>query len=268
MNSSLPRPVDRMIQVFGVRTRSGSTYLHHLIAQHPDCVRSLFKEDFFLFEAHQLRNFVRARDKGNWTRAEACGSLTAVLGSAFVRYAVGGQENKRAVLKTPSPRGIEFFSEFYPHGSFVVIARDGRDCVASAVKAWGFSLETECETFRRNVEYFTAYRDQRFRRPIPFVRYEDLVRDRKRVLTDLFDVLELPAATYPFETDIPLIGSTEDCVNKVPAQERVREKPADFKLESRWLDWTAAERQIFERIAGPSQIALGYDLDWSASHAA
>lgn len=275
-----PEPVEGPagpVIVISPTQRSGSTYVHELLALHPGLVpvggkNGLPEEFFFHNYGEALKAYVEKTTAAwdTWLhdkeqRQERASRLFASIGAGMLRgiaREAGAQENARLLLRAPDARGIRNLFHLFPGAIVVMLFRDGRDTCASFMNSWGGEsvFESFAERWADRVEEMLAFKqeavDHGYGERVLQVRYEDCVRDPATVLKDILPKTDLNVTAYPFEqtTDLPLLGTSEASrVHWEPVK-----KPADFNPLERWKAWPADMKQRFERKAGKQLLALGY----------
>jgi Sulfotransferase family len=266
------------IFIIGIRSRSGTTYLSHLLRLHPDCcdVPAPIWEDFLLYHADLLARYARSTYSHwhHWVIAEGVeerleDKLLQGIGDGLISFLTSRIRARRLVTKMPGVRNLEYFFKLFPHARLLILVRDGRAVVESAVKTSGFKpssvkYEAAMRSWARGAEtilrFDQATKNSDFKYLI--VRYEDIWSDVKGELHKIFDFLNLDVATYDFNaaTNLAVRGSSvfrgeEDVVQ----WKRPVEKTTDFNPMSRWNDWSHALHERFNWIAGEYLEQFGYE---------
>ncbi len=112
--------------------------------------------------------------------------VRGMLGPALVKR----QKRLWAEKSPPNVYSMPLFLERYPEGKAIVMVRDGRDVVCSLLQR-GFSLCEACSIWLFETTLGLMLRGHP---RVRLIRYEDLVVSPGRVLADLNEFLELPAA--------------------------------------------------------------------------
>lgn len=134
--------------------------------------------------------------------------------------------------------------EIFPEARFIHLLRDARDCAKSAVAAsFSGNVYHGLEPWMNSEESWDRLRPRL--RPEQFieVRYEDLVTEPERVLTQICEFLGLP-----FEPQMmDLRGTTYE--------------PPSPRFANQWRrGMSARDVQLIEARVGPMMVARGYEL--------
>jgi hypothetical protein len=284
----------RPVFILGITERSGTTYLQDLLRIHPDCdVDGLeLNEDHFVAFSHVLAEFVQSVSTNwkPWWGAQELENdralLLKCLGDGLLSYlreqvrrrrlltGVASADKPLSVLvtKTPDVRNLHLFFNLFPATDLLILIRDGRAVVESAVG-----------TFYRSREWATRQWADHARIVLRFVKdnsntsgkwlvvkYEDLYRNNTEELRRVLAFLHLDPTAYNFEVarNLPVRGSSS---LRRKGAERIASfvapgvhwrpvpKPADFDPVNRWSDWSRGNHERFNWIAGDYLSALGYD---------
>lgn len=259
-------PKGAPIFILGIAHRSGTNFLSDLLGLHPDCGRPApVWEDFLAHHLDLLTEYVEAvcrhwRGWGDTREAEQ--KLSHALGEALIAFLDSRHEQKRTVTKTPSVRNLGRFFSVFPNAHLIILVRDGRAVVESALRSFGGSFEARvrhwAEAARTILRFDDEMRGKEFRYII--VRYEDIWRDLEGELRRIFGFLALDAAVYDFEAaaKAPVRGSSvlgrkDGTVHWDPVH-----RTAQFDPLRRWADWPRARHKRFNWIAGRYLRAFGY----------
>lgn len=251
--------------------RSGTTWLHRMIAEHPQ-VASVDPELtwFSRYLPPALGNFEREKqhiDKGDWqqglpilfTPEEFMQGLHELTGIVYERVLRTRPTATHIVDKHPNyANHMAVIARMLPQAKFIHIIRDGREVAASMVSAAkrehfgagevGGAAE-DWSRFTRNArksgKEFGAERYME-------VRYEALLKDDGALLGSVFAFMGLPMEP----TDAKAIVARNAFSKKaVSAADPARK--ADPNLT--WRDrMNLRERYRFHRVAGPVLQELGY----------
>ncbi|NNF64074.1 MAG: sulfotransferase [Acidimicrobiia bacterium] len=257
--------------LFGVAPRSGTTYLGDLLALHPRCALPAdLPEDGFLKALGALDGYV-AEVQSLWqswpdlavpTSAELRAAVGAGLGDLLCTRS--GAEF--TLSKTPYPTNLHRLREVFPDSKAVVIIRDGRSVTESMVRTWSMRFDMAAALFRDGARSVLQAIPNPDSPPahLHLVRYEDLFEDTQRVLNDVLGFFGLEADEMPSGAiaDLPVRGSSTARGDKDGAGDvhwEAVKRPADFNPVDRWSAWDERQHRKFAAVAGPENVALGYD---------
>jgi Sulfotransferase family len=257
------------IFILGVMPRSGTNYLWDLICSHPDCApaREPIHEDLFLQHAHLLQAYVGAVQRA-WDPAwgafadDLTAELSASMGDGLISF-LWVERSRRLVTKSPSVRNLALFFGLFPRARLLILIRDGRSAVQSAMATFSWDFDTAAHRWAEGAEeirqFDRVHRDSGLSYRI--VRYEDLVDDVEPVMAELLDFLDLDRDRFDFAAagGLPVRGSSaffgpgRAAVNWEPV-----EKDAAFTPKERWREWDLSLLRRFEWIAGEQLRHFGY----------
>jgi hypothetical protein len=256
------------IFIHGILQRSGTNFLWDLLLLHPDCApaRDPIREDLFLEHSDHLIAFVDAV-RGAWD--PIWGTFGGDLPERF--YAAMGQGlvsflrtdlDRRLVTKSPSVRHLERFFAFFPSARLLILVRDGRSVVQSAMNTFGWDFDRVCRVWAeaadtiRRFQRAEAARADRWR----LVRYEDLLDDTEGQLRSIFEFLGLDATRYDFEAarSLPVRGSSWFGQQNTRVHWKPVAKNASFAPKERWRAWSEDRLDRFEWLAGEQLRAFDY----------
>jgi hypothetical protein len=289
----------------GIKVRSGTNYIGTLVAKHPDVQvvppRSRGRPGG---EFPVLRSIADHADSLDRFTKEYIGDapidLTPLLrkaGDAWVELIVQrfSLYPGAVFLKYPSVRGIEVFFKAFPDSRLIVLLRDGRDTVASAMKAALARRDnTKFEKKARRhlnhliardvtaharvwataaraiLEFDRAHRIGPWSDRYLLVRYEDVFAAPEHWGERLFEFMGLSASAELIGSlrDVEVVGSSyfgaagKEDARKPNWQPTARTE--HFKPVGRWQSWNGAQKALFKRVAGAELAALNYadDDDW------
>ena len=252
------------IFVLGITGRSGTNYLRDLIAVHPQCVtaKAPIWEDFLLDQVKPLLEYAE-RLQGKWASwGDGAGSdLLPVMGEALTAY-LSPDSGRHLVTKTPSVRNLDRFFDVFPSARLVIIVRDPRSVVESAVKSFDADYEGWARDWARGAARILEFRRRSWGddRVHHLVRYEDVIEDMRGTLTALFTTIGLDVAVYDFAEaeNLPVRGSSQLASDGDMHWQPVT-RSSDFDPLRRWEHWPTGRLQRVEWIAGPAMEALGYE---------
>lgn len=256
------------IFIHGIMPRSGTNFLCDLLLLHPDCSRGRapVREDLFLDHSDHLLAFaeaVRAAWDPDWGAfgRDLPDRLCAEIGEGLVSF-LWTDRGRRLVTKSPSVRHLDRFFTFYPLARLVILVRDGRSVVQSAVATFQWDFDRACREWAQAADTIRLFqraeaaRSHRWR----LVRYEELVDDTEGQLRSLFEFVGLDATRYDFEAarSLPVFGSSAYGRRGGAVHWEPVAKDASFAPKERWRAWTDAQMDRFEWLAGDQLRALGY----------
>lgn len=267
-HSATPDSNPRPILIAGITPRSGTNFLYRLLSLHPDCVSPPYEpvqEDYLLHHADALDEYVDrlSWQWGHWGDAgPACGQLLAQLGRGLTRFLAPESNTSVVVTKTPSVRNVHRFFDLFPHGRLLVLVRDGRSVVSSAMEGFGWDFESTARQWTRAAR--TVLDLQKTHGLVSdqhrVVYYENLSSDPVSSLTRIFRVLPLDAEDYDFDEalNLPIYGSSfvgdeDDDVTWQP-----QDKPETFNTKKRWAPWSEERHARFNWIGSEELTRLGY----------
>jgi hypothetical protein len=257
------------IFILGVMPRSGTNFLLDLLCSHPDCApaREPIHEDLFLQHAHLLDGYASAVERawdpdwGTFT-GDIPGKLRASLGDGLASFLCVDRE-RRLVTKSPSVRNLPLFFSFFPRARLLVLIRDGRSAVQSAMTTFAWDFDTAAHLWAEGAEVIRqfdhAHKDSGLGYRI--IRYEALVDDVELTMAGILDFLGLDRNRFDFAAaaSMPIRGSS---VFFGPGRAGVHwdpvDKDSDFAPKERWREWDPALLQRFDWIAGDQLRHFGY----------
>jgi len=284
-----PRPVF----ILGIAERSGTTYLQDLLRVHPDCdVDGLeLEEDRFLTYADLLVKYVDSASRLWKLRDEETGQkerdlVCRCLGDGLISYLrlevrnrrvlAGIAENKPLkvlVTKTPNVRNLELFFKFFPEADVIVLMRDGRAVVESAVRTFYRSFEQDTRNWATRAESILRFDKANANSGLRYmiVRYEDLYTKTEEEMRRVMSFLRLDPAIYDFGRahNLPVRGSST--FGREGAEWEVSflapgihwnpvPKTSDFHPLQRWSGWKRPQHERFNWIAGRYLSPFGYAI--------
>ena len=253
--------------------RCGTNHLADILMLHPDFQLPKVLNEDFVFEHADLLYEYGVRMYRRWKKLpwidnpEECRRLLEIhLGQgilSFLRNQI--DENKRLLLKTPDCNNIDKFSLFFPSAKLVILIRDGRDVVESAVRKWpkqsdGHWMRQWAAGSRRILDFMQGTgRDSRGK-SWELVRYEELVEQPEVAAKAILEFLGVDEGGFEWNrlTKLPVRGSSTvlDARGRVSAE--TVEKFEDFSPIGRWREWSMWRKRKFKKLAGRELIELGY----------
>jgi hypothetical protein len=270
------------IFILGIMQRSGTNWLRDLLLCHPDCYPAKIQEDFLLANSQLLVRFGSSLYRSwpeSWHADERVGPqerLHRLLGEAllaFIGQEPAGEDSdgasprppaRRLLTKTPSMENLDHFFNFFPDSQLVILVRDGRTVVESGVRSFNWEYENAIRRWDGAARKILSFRagGELARLRSTVVKYEDLYSTPDAELRRLLGFLSLDAARFDFDRalGLPVRGSS---VFGRSEQDRVRwrrlERTEEFAPLERAADWDRWKHERFNRLAGESLEALGYE---------
>ena len=251
--------------------RSGTTWLHRMIAEHPK-VASVDPELtwFSRYLSPALGNFEREKqhiDKGDWqqglpilfTPEEFMQGLRELTGTVYNRVLRTRPEATHIVDKHPNyANHMAVIARMLPQAKFIHIIRDGREVAASMVSA-AKRQHFGADEVRGAAEDWSRFTlnarksgkelgAQRYME----VRYETLLKDDGALLGNVFAFMRLPVE--PTEASA-IIARNAFAKKAVSAADPARKADPNLTWRNRL---SLRERYRFHRVAGHVLLELGY----------
>lgn len=270
MNTAQETLGRRFVIIVGA-PRSGTTWLHRMIAEHQQVAAVEPELTWFSrYLAPALANFEREKqhmDKGDWqqglpvlfTPEEMMHGLRELTGVVYERVLRTRPGATHILDKHPNyANHMDAIARVLPDARFIHIIRDGRDVAASMISAArrehfgageAAGAAADWDRFTRNaMRAGTALGPQRYME----VRYEELMRDDGTLLGGIFRFMDLPLQD----------GQAKGIVER-NAFGRKSFSAADpgrqAHPERTWRDrLNLHERHQFDRVAGRLLQELGY----------
>jgi len=279
-----------VIFIRGIMPRSGTNYVADILGKHShacvnprnfwECSPFRFHSDLKLY----LGNIAATKHAYEFNPDD----MLPFIGKAWLDFfSEGLPEFSCMVLKEPSVNDLDIARAMFPQARTIIVVRDGRDIVASSLKA-GFVLPKPNILNRRHWRLFLP--DGKFRAlckmyaqaaeitgqeyrsregvlfPSYIVRYEDLFKNPDASVRTLLDYAGLSEQGYDWDGlhSMPIRGSSflRDTENRINFSQGVV-SDARFLPIGRWHDWTSSQRRIFDQVCGSSMRELGYDYTWN-----
>jgi protein-tyrosine sulfotransferase len=256
------------IFIHGILPRSGTNFLWDLLLLHPDCSRGRepVNEDLFLDQSDHLVAFADAVH-ASWDRRwgtfgpDLPDRLLAGIGKGLLSF-LCIDPDRRLVTKSPSVRHLDRFFAFFPEAHLLILVRDGRSVVQSAMDTFGWSFDRGCRAWAEGARTIGHFQQVESLRASHWriVRYEDLVDDPDGQLRAIFGFVGLDPARYDFEAarNLPVRGSSAFGREKGQVHWATVAKSEDFAPKDRWRSWSARRLERFEWLAGAELASFGY----------
>lgn len=256
-----PRP----IFVRGIMQRSGTNYLQDLLHLHPDVqAQTHVYEDHLFADSDLLVRFAQLTTSA-WhgpatARGSACDDLLRSLGDALSGYLAAGITTPWFVTKMPNMDGLDAAPLLFPDAPILVVVRDGRAVVESAITTFEVPFDREAARWADGAR--AVIRLSRSGSPnVMVVRYEDMMSNVHETMTSVLEHVGLDVSTFPFQSaqSLPVRGSSELAdghgVHWTPVERN------SINPERRGTALSAEHRAVFDRLAGAELEALGYRRD-------
>jgi protein-tyrosine sulfotransferase len=257
------------IFIHGILPRSGTNFLWDLLLLHPHCAppREPVREDLFLDHSGHLIRFaddVRAAWDPRWGHFEEDlpAQLCAGLGAGLLSF-LDVDHERRLVTKSPSVKNLTRFFDFFPTGRLVILVRDGRSVTQSSMATFGWDLDRGGREWATAADEIVAFQAAHRHRSTQWrlVRYEDLVDDPDRKMTEILTFLDIDVSLYNFAAarDLPVRGSSSfGSAGHGVHWEPVRKDPT-FSPKDHWRSWDVASLERFNWLAGRQLQYFGYE---------
>ena len=177
-------------------------------------------------------------------------------------------EDKRLLAKTPGAYNSDKFFHLFPDAKLLILVRDGRDAVESAVRSWpNRSYEYWTKQWTRGARSILSLvqgdRADLRGKSWELVKYEDLVERPEETVRDLLNFLGINPINFDWSRldRLPVHGSSQYPDENGQVTGRKLEKSENFKPVGRWQYWGWLRKRMFKKIAGKELISLGYVLN-------
>jgi hypothetical protein len=262
--------------ILGLSERTGTNYLVDLLCVHPAYVQvSPVYEDDLLRRADLLAAYARSTVE-RWRQfpvaADAEARLLKSIGDGLLAQltdlAVTGPlarpDATRLVTKTPSVQHVDLFPKLFPDSHLLVLIRDGRAVVQSAVQGFGWDFDETARMWAERVRELQRFltSEAATGSRVLLVRFEELCRDLEPAVTRVLDFVGLGTADYRFDAAqrLPVRGSSVvGLVDGNVQWDRPVDPGAGFDPTARWRDWDEAKLNRFDWLAGEELEGLGYE---------
>lgn len=196
------------IALHGMMPRSGTNYLGYLISLHPEISAhpNQLYEVPFLRSLKGLLDFQTSFNDAFPPSNERIGEngLLAIFADSFLEYLHSFVPAvKRLFFKTPSVRYLNYFFTLFPDENLIILIRDGRDVVQSAVKSWPqINFDRLCDEWNLSAQMCINFGNSNLNRVNSYlvVKYEDLFADPKKTVIDICQKFGLDVEKYPFDS--------------------------------------------------------------------
>jgi hypothetical protein len=259
------------IFILGIAQRSGTNYLHDLLALHPDCAmrKPPTLEDYLLRHSDHLLAYAGSLSpfwEEHWKFGGQEAALLQALGDGLASFLAAAAPGKRVLTKTPSVYNIDHLPKLFPHAHLLILVRDGRAVAESTYRSFQRSYEYTARMWAYGAKLIRSFLEAREAyqpRKHLLVRYEDLVRDTRGEMRKILDFLELDADAYDFDAaeNIPVRGSSVHRGSTEKLHWDPVQKTENFKPLNRFAHWSQGMHNRFNWIAGKELEYFGYSLE-------
>lgn len=286
---SAGQPPTPVIFIRGIMPRSGTNFLADALDRHESIVRSPGQFwEYVPFRFQQtLRQYVEQVGSSKHAHEFQPQDFLPHVGQAWLGFLAGELgEGQVALFKEPSVDDLESMFRMYEHGRAIIILRDGRDIVASALKSdfafpkfqwWnrshmrrlipGEDFRIMCRKYAHAAETLLKFTEGEFGKTLShrfkIVKYEAILRDPREQLTEIFEWANLDPQRYDWEAfdQMPIRGSSflrgDDGNHDFGAG--VSTPVRGFSPTGRWESWSLKRQSYFQRVAGNLARKLGYE---------
>ncbi|MEX2176899.1 MAG: sulfotransferase [Pirellulaceae bacterium] len=262
---------EQAVVILGIGHRCGTNFLSDLLVQHADtCRPTHVPEDFFVHHAQHLQTFAAGLHAswGEGRRLETPQEeIGATLGQGLLAL-LRKQTDRQApylVTKTPRADHVQLCPWLFPDQRLILLIRDGRSVVESAVKSFHWSYRKAIDRWRRGARRILEFDRDHCGGSYPYlvVRYEDLVTNLEAELHRLLGFLGLDPRRYDFDAAaaLPVRGSSTLKLHGEPLHWRPVAKRSDFSPLDRAAGWSLRQQARFLWRAGAYQRLLGYSAE-------
>jgi hypothetical protein len=236
---------------------------------------------------HSLASKSAFVPKGTFTWSNFAPRFGGIIGD-MVWEGSGAQPGQTLFMKDPNAEDLEGLVALFPETPLVVIVRDGRDAVHSALNVKPRRTSSTVRRVKRRVSHVSGRDTYQFisgwaravRAVLAFeasdvhaamgdrylrVRYEDLQADPRAAAELLFRHYGLPVDDEILDraAEAKVVGSTFFGVDEAVRGGRndwtPKERTDSFKPVGRWQSWPRHRLALFDRLAGDELEALGYE---------
>ncbi|BBC70961.1 sulfotransferase family protein [Altererythrobacter sp. B11] len=261
----------QLLFVFGLMPRSGTNFLYEMMLHISQVERPGIAFDELPILAwpqafdgplelinHYHPPSAQAFDRLSWLAFAAAGLRNRLLDMA--------PEGSMTLIKEPHFYGIDLFPLVFPQDRAVLVVRDGRYIVDSFRRSftknpWSRSFEDLCVEFREAAQAVERFRSGPYGDRMMIARYEDVNADRRGYAEKILAWLgrEPRAGDLDGLDDMPIYGSSVRSVGQGGGVDWTPVKDKAYNPATRAIEWTSAQRKMFEAICGEANRRLGYD---------
>src|SRR5919106_143919 len=190
------------VYIMSPMMRCGTNHLADILLLHPDFQLPKVMEEDFVFEHAHLLNEYAEKTYQRWTRLKWIENpeewrrlLRLHLGQGMFSFLASQiDDHKRPLFKTPDSNNIDKMFLFFPGVKLLLLMRDGRDVVESAVRKWPnqtdeYWMQRWAEGARRILDFSQEVGREPRGTSWELIRYEDLVERPEAVVKRVLEFL-------------------------------------------------------------------------------
>jgi hypothetical protein len=260
-----------IVNIIGLSPRCGTNFLKEILCLHPNsCVSNAKGEDYLLYHIDDIYSYANNVDqhwKPHWNNSKQ--SLLNALSFGIYHFLTSGIDDQRyshIINKTPDPNNCHLHYDFFPNGKMIIILRDGRDILDSAMHTFpNKSIITHLNTWKRNAKIVRSQMKSKvFMQQTLIVRYEDLITMPEQTIRTILDYVGLAYEVYPFDQidKVPIVGSSQikDTSGIVKWSKVIpsEENKNNFQFIGRHNKWSWLLRMYFSLYGDKTNRSLGY----------
>lgn len=283
------------IMIHGQMPRCGINYVMDILSRHSHT----FQYPNNIWEFHHFQKIESlhkyfSRLKGTRHMSDIdLPRLKGFIGNAWINYmrsfAEEANQNKAILLKESNVENLEHFFDYFPAARLILVTRDGRNAVESALnsdfctptiagrifKYQGWkrlripsAFEAICQKWNTSAIKVANLTNNTFEDNagrVLWIRYEDLYRNTTSEAEKIMNFCQLPTSDFNWDelAKIPVRGSSfiRDENGEVNFSDNFSETiSTNTSLDSmrRWRDWTPKKHNIFWDYCTSGMEMLGY----------
>jgi len=264
----------RIAFINGILPRSGTHFLANLLCQHPDCAKAPVPEDVFLASGKHLVKYVDSL-VNSWKQQKSNNEydlykdrLLEGFGrslSDFLWDMAGAKAEGRStmVTKTPLVDNLGLFPKLFPDEKLIILVRDGRDLVESAVRSFNYDRDETIKNWVKATNTIKEFRALVNEERYLVVRYEDLHENMESEMKRILTYLGLEIKKYDFKAaaELPVVGSSVFKRGGGNVHWWPVAKNENFKPLERAAEWTKEDHHHFNMLAGEALLYWGYERE-------
>lgn len=259
------------IFILGIAQRSGTNYLHDLVALHPDCAtrNPPTLEDYLLRDAEHLLAYARSLApfwSAHWQFHDQEPAILAALGRGLMSFIAAAAPGKRVITKTPCVENLEHFPKLFPDVPLLILVRDGRAVAESAFRSFQRPYEHSTRMWAYGAKLIRAFQEAHVGpggAKHLVIRYEDLVQNVRGEMRKVLELLDLDTEVYDFDAaeNLPVRGSSVHRGESKKLHWEPVQKTENFRPLQRFANWSKVQHNRFNWIAGKEMSYFGYTLE-------